>query len=206
MPFANNVAFCCLALDEAHLHPGGSVRVDDELQVSAARPVDLDETWVRWLGTIQARAFRGSGLVLTAQRPIPRFEVVVPDELEQRVRLLHLCLLLQGCAFAPGGLMVGGNTENGHLHVGPLGPFESYPRPEYRRFTRATAERVADAAALLPGAELIYGGGNAAFRPHRRLRLGFNSWIFGLRSFHVDHRLHWFVRAIEAFLRLPRHG
>ena len=111
MPFANNVAFCCLALDEAHLHPGGSVRVDDELQVSAAPPVDLDETWVRWLGTIKARAFRGSGLVLTAQRPIPRFEVVVPYELEQRVRLLHLCLLLQGCAFAPGGLMVGGNTR-----------------------------------------------------------------------------------------------
>jgi len=100
--------------------------------------------------------------------------------------------------------MVSGNTEHGRLHVGPLGPVEAHPRPEYRRVSRTTAERVAEAAVLLPGAELIYGGGDAIFRPYRRVRLGFNSWIFGLRSLHTDHRLHWFVRSLEAILKLPR--
>jgi hypothetical protein len=100
--------------------------------------------------------------------------------------------------------MVSGNMENGHLHVGPLGPVEVHPRPGYRRLCQTTAERVAEAAALLPGVELIYAGGDAIFRPYRRVRLGFNSWIFGLRSLYTDHRLHWFVRSLEAFLKLPR--
>jgi hypothetical protein len=204
MPFRDNAAFSCLALDDAYLHPGGTITVDGELQVSDSPPVDLDGTWVKWLGTIQADKFRESGLVITAQRTIPRFEVVIPGQLEQRVHLLHFCLLLQGCAFGGGGLMVSGNTENGHLDVGPLGPVEALPRPEYRRFSRTTAERIAEATALLPGAELIYSGGNAIFRPYRRVRLGFNSWIFGLRNFHTDHRLHWFVRSLEAILKLPR--
>jgi hypothetical protein len=204
MPFRDNVAFSCLALDDADLHAGGAIPVDRELQVSSSPPVDLDGAWVQWLGTIQADRFRDSGLVITAQRAIPPIGNVIPSQLEERVHLLHFCLLLQGCAFGGGGLMVSGNTQNGHLHVGPLGPVDSHPRPEYRRFSRTTAERVAEAAALLPGAESIYGGGNGIFRPYRRVRLGFNSWIFGLRSLHIDHRLHWFVRSLEAILKLPR--
>jgi hypothetical protein len=204
LPFRNNAAFSCLAIEGADLHPGGTIPVDGELQVSDSPPVDLDGAWEQWLGTIQAANFRESGLVITAQRDIPRLQAVVPSQLEHRAHLFHFCLLLQGCAYGGGGLMVSGNTENGHLHVGPLGPVEAHPRPEYRRFSRTTAERVAEGAALLPGAELIYGGGNAIFRPYRRVRLGFNSWIFGLRSLHTDHRLHWFVRSLEAILKLPR--
>lgn len=97
--------------------------------------------------------------------------------------------------------MVSGDIRNGHLHVGPLGPEDAYPRPHYRRFVRTTAELVQQAAALLPGAEAVYREGEI---PYRRLRLGFNSWIFGLRNHYVDHRLHWFVRSLEAVLRLPR--
>jgi len=206
MAFRDNVAFSCLALDDAHLHPDGAIDIDHELQVSDSPPVDLDGTWVTWLGTVQAEKFRESGLVITAQRAIPRLGAVDPSELEHRAHLLHFCLLLQGCAFGGRGLMVSGNTENGRLHVGPLGPVEAHPRPGYRRFSRTTAERVAEASALMPGAELIYGGGNAIFRPYLRIRLGFNSWIFGLRSLHTDHRLHWFVRSLEAILKLPRRG
>lgn len=204
MPFPNDIFFSCLALDEAYLHPDGTVEVDNELRVSAQPPVQLDEAWVTWLGTIQADKFRRGGLFITAQRRIPRIGALLPDDLEQKVRLFHFCLLLNGCAFSPGGLMVSGNTSQGHLHVGPLGPTDPHLRPHYRSFRRVTADRITEAATLLPGAELVYSGGGAPFRPYRRLRLGFNSWIFGLRSLHVDHRLHWFVRALEAILKLPR--
>ena len=100
--------------------------------------------------------------------------------------------------------MVSGSTRHGHLDVGTLGPAEAHFRPHYRKFTRATADRLAEAAALLPGVELVYSGGEGIFRPYRRVRLGLNSWIFGLRSLHSDHRLHWFVRSLEAILKFPR--
>src|SRR5580693_6131318 len=107
MPLGNNIFFSSLALDQAYLHPGGTVAVNNNIEVSAEPPVVLDDVWCRWLGTIQADKFRQSGLFITAQRPVPVVGAHVPGRLEQPVRLFHFCLLLQGCAFSPGGMMVG---------------------------------------------------------------------------------------------------
>jgi hypothetical protein len=189
VPLPNDILFSCLALDDAYLHPAGTIEAAEGLQISSTPPVELDDVWVRWLGTIQAEKFRRSGLFVTAQRRIPFFDERV-DELDLKARLFHCCLLLEGCAHSAGGLMVGGNTRHGQLHVGPLGAYDPHFRPHYRRFTRVTADRIVAAAAMLPSAEAIYADGEGPFRPYRRLRIGFNSWIFGQRSLHVDHRLH----------------
>ena len=205
MPFQDNIAFSCLALDGPYLRSAGDVTVEDEATVSGRIPVELDETWEKWLGTIQARKFRDSGLVVIAQRQVPPLENEghVIRQLDLKVRSVHYCLLLQGCAFSDGGLHVRGNTRNGNLHVGPLGPVDPYPKPPYRRFRQVTAERVAEAATLAPGCLVIY---SRADLQHRRVRRGFNSWIYGVGDTYADLRLNWFVRSLEAVMRLPRQG
>jgi len=206
MALREDVSFSCLALDEAYLYPGGTVAVSEETEVSAATPVALDEGWKTFLGSIQADKFERSGLFITTQRAIPRFGREAHTESQQTAHLFHYCLLLQGCAFSPSGQIVSGYNENGRVRLEQLGPIDGHPRPSYRRFTRVTADRIVEAGQLFQGVAPIYAGGDYPFRPYRRLRLGFNSWIFGLRSMHVDHRLHWFVRSLEAIMKLPRYG
>src|ERR1700721_4517104 len=64
MPFPDDIFFSCLGLDEAYLYPNGVARVNHEISVSAQPPVQLDEAWVRALGTIQAEKFGESGLFI----------------------------------------------------------------------------------------------------------------------------------------------
>jgi hypothetical protein len=108
MPFRPNALFSCLALDDAHLDREGTVAIDDEIQISSRPPVQLDATWEKWLGTIQAHKFRESGLVITGQRVLNRIEddeSRMRNQLNQKVHLFHFCLLLQGCAFGSGGIV-----------------------------------------------------------------------------------------------------
>src|SRR5690242_3708264 len=110
MPFPDNVMFCCLALDGPHLNHPDPVALADNLEVSAAAPVELDEFWQRQLGLIEAQKFRQSQLVITAQAHIEPLanEGRNQERMERTVRMLHYCLLLQGCAYTDGALMVSG--------------------------------------------------------------------------------------------------
>jgi hypothetical protein len=68
MPLPDNVDFCCLALVGPHLEVSGASTLLPGLTVSnSTAPVELDNTWKSWLGTIQADSFKRSSLVIMAQ-------------------------------------------------------------------------------------------------------------------------------------------
>lgn len=205
MPFPDNVAFCCYALNGPYLVSHEPVQVMDGLSVSRnPGPVDLDDTWIRWLGTLQAETFRESDLIITAQSvrrdAYSHLGAREISSLEDRVRLFHWALVLLGCGYNSAALMVAGNTYDGHLHVGPISlEWTSCPRPEYRRYRRITEDDLRQAALILVGLEEIYS--QVPSPNYRRLRKGFNSWIRGAQSQEGDQRLHSFVRAVEGVTR-----
>lgn len=166
-------------------------------------PLDLDDTWANWLGTLQAEAFKGSSLFITAQTQ-HRFagaDETARVNLERRVRLLHDALVLEGCGYNSGVLMIGGNTSGGYLHMGPVSPgLKPLYRPSFRTPKRISAPALERATAILTSLEHVYG--HAPGPLYRRIRKGFNLWIQGAEEgYEFSERLHFFVRAAEAIIR-----
>lgn len=202
MPFPDNVDFCCLALSGPRLEMQGTTNLAPGLSVSdSAANVDLD-FWAKWLGTLQADSFRRSSVVITAQRhgrdAGANYEA--RQMIERRVRLLHYALVLVGCGYNSGVLMVGGNTAGGHLHLGPISiGLAPCKQPQYRRTKRISAQDLRRAASMLVSLEHVYD--RAPARDYRRIRKGFNSWIQGVESQDPAQGLHSFVRSAEAIIR-----
>lgn len=96
--------------------------------------------------------------------------------------------------------LVGGNTSNGHLHIGPISVgLDPCVRPHYRAFRPVTVSELKSAAAVLVSLEHVYSCAPGV--DYRRIRKGFNSWIQGAESTDPAQRLHSFVRAAEAIIR-----
>jgi hypothetical protein len=203
MPLPDNIDFCCLALEGPHCDEPGAITLLPGLTVSdSPAPVELDSTWKSWLGKIQADSFERSSLVVMAQHfsPYAGSSASVRLNIERRTRLLHYALILGGCGYNSDVLMVGGNTSNGHLHLGPithgLTPCHC---PQYRKYKRVSKSQLKRAASILVSLEHVYD--HAPGFDYRRIRKGFNSWIEGVESTDPAKGLHSFVRASEAILR-----
>lgn len=203
MSFGDYTDFCCLALGGPSLEVDGTHSLLPGLTVSNSVMLDLDETWVRWLGTVQADAFRDSSLFILAERQhvFAGGEAGVRLRIEQRARLLHDALVLKGCGYNHSVLMIGGTVRaEGNLHMGPItqGLNPSF-RPNSRVARKISNADLADAATMLTSLEHIYQF--APDRPYRRLRKGFNLWHQGARETDLNERLHFFLRAVEAIIR-----
>lgn len=203
MPFPANIDFCCLALNGPRLEVQGRTTVLPDLYVNdSTTDIDLD-FWAEWLGSLQTRTFRQSSLVITAEH-YDRYEAGANYEarvrIERRVRLFHFALVLSGCGYNSSALMVGGNTANGHLHLGPIQVgLTPCKHPHYRRPKRITTRELRRAAAILVSLEHAYG--HVPGPDYRRIRKGFNSWIQGVETEDPAQGLHSFVRAAEAIIR-----
>src|SRR6267142_1424047 len=123
MPLPDNIEFCCLALDGPSIDVEGVEVLLPGLTVSnSTAPIELDAVWEHWLGTIQAESFKESSLVIRAEQRSSDSGASEPVglKLEQRVRLFHYALILEGCGYNSSALMVGGNISKGSLHIGPV--------------------------------------------------------------------------------------
>jgi hypothetical protein len=203
VPFSEYTDFCCLALSGPTLEAAGTHSLMPGLTVSDSVILDLDETWVKWLGSLQADAFRGSSLFILAERQhiFAGGDAGVRQAIERRARLLHNALVLRGCGYNHSMLMVGGSVGGGgSLHIGPIthGLTPSF-RPNFRFPRKITFEDLANATEMLISLEHIYHFVPA--RPYRRLRKGFNLWHQGARETDLNERLHLFLRAVEAVIR-----
>jgi hypothetical protein len=164
---------------------------------------ELEPHWVEWLGTLQAESFKKSTLFITAVRTQPNVVWSGPahEFLDRRVRLLHHALVLLGCGYNNGVLMVGGNTAGGGLHIGPvrsgLTPcFRSY----YRKYRKIELQDLDRSATILTNLEHIFG--HAPNPVFKRLRKGFKVWIRGAEEpEEYSERVHSYVRATEAILK-----
>lgn len=120
--FPPRTTFGCRALGGPSLGQAEPVKLSPFLAVHPHPPVDLDDTWTKWLGTIQADSFGRSKLVIVAQFTNPLvFASDALPRVQTLLQVLHNGLLLQGFGYCSGGLEVCGNTDYG-LHIGPLGP------------------------------------------------------------------------------------
>jgi hypothetical protein len=203
MSLPDNVDFCCLALAGPRLEvPGASMLLPGLTVGDSTAPIDLDNTWKTWLGTIQADSFERSSLVIIAQHYSSDAGASEPVRLniERRTRLLHYALILGGCGYNSSVLMVGGNTSNGHLHIGPITHgLTPCQHPQYRKYKRVSNSQLKRAAAILVSLEHVYD--HQPGFDYRRIRKGFNSWIQGVESTDPAQALHSFVRAAEAIIR-----
>jgi hypothetical protein len=197
--------FCCLALKGPRLRIKQEQSVLPGLTVSPSQEAfELEQHWVEWLGTIQAKSFRESSLFITAfldSHPHTE-EPPTHQSLDDRVRLFHHALVLLGCGHNNEVLMVGGEKHRGgSLHIGPVRPgLTPCFRPYYRNWRTIEASDLERAAVILGNLELIYS--HAPGRLHRRLRKGFNVWIRGAQEGEEwIERLHSFVRSTEAVLK-----
>jgi hypothetical protein len=202
MSHSDNVDFCYLALTGPHLDVKQTCLLPGLTFSDSTSPIELDDFWERQLGRIQIDSFKQSSLVIKSEQRRVAFEAPgsIVSQLEQKVRLFHYALVLGGCGYNYGALMVGGNTTNGHLHIGPISVgLDPCSRPGYREFRPISVDELKRASAVLVSLEYVYG--HAPGTDYRRIRKGFNSWIQGAESADPAQRLHSFVRASEAIIR-----
>ena len=122
MAFLGDSDFCCLALKGPILQLKQEHALLHGLTVSNAQNgFELEPHWVEWLGTLQVESFEKSTLFITAVRAQSNVGWSEPahEFLDRRVRLFHHALVLLGCGYNDGVLLVGGNTAGGCLHIGP---------------------------------------------------------------------------------------
>jgi hypothetical protein len=193
---------CALALSYTRKAPQSVVKAGNGITVRNTPPVELDSTWQKWLGEIQARQFSNSEFIIVVSSQLGRFagqEGVIREATEKRAQLIHLCLLLWGIGYTGPMLKVCCNKRSSHLHIGPIQQQFALPRPEYRRVPAPTVDIIKDAVQLA----------DKALRTHHkdyadRVRRGFRSIVLGWQSQHTDERLHNFIRAIEAIVKPGR--
>jgi hypothetical protein len=162
-------------------------------------PVELDDTWQKWLGEIQARQYQNSKFIIVVNSQLGRFaneEGIIRETAEKRAQLIHLCLLLLGTGYTGPVLKVCGNKRGSYLHIGPIQQQYALPLPAYRRPAHPTVEVVTKAVKLAKQAERTYHKDYAD-----RVRRGFKSIVLGWQSTYPDERLHNFIRAVEAIVK-----
>lgn len=193
---------CALALTKRTRSPEAVFNAGHGVSISESPPVELDDTWTKWLGTLQTRQFNESKFIIVVRSRLGSFandEGTTREIVERRAQLVHLCMLLSGVGYTGGMLKVCGHKRNGYLHVGPIQQLPALPFPGYRRHTRATIDTLTTAVRLAVRAERTYSSSYAD-----RIRRGFKSIVLGWQSTFVDERLHYFVRAVEAVTKPGR--
>ncbi len=203
MPIPNDVIFACLALDGPFLvHGAGDVIVSNPVSVHRAVPVQLDNTWLDWLGSVLVGQLQQCQFaVLSTQPYTARNQGRAEEERRDILYKFHYGLLLQGMAYSHGGLVITGATPNGQLAVESVSIPPPHPFLDYRRAGQISRAIIDRASALVPIIRGMYG------RPHRyiRLRRGLVAWLQGIHSLSADDRLHNFIRAIEAITKPDRY-
>jgi hypothetical protein len=111
MPIPPDMSFACFALDGPLVRERGLLpfQASDVLEVHSAFPVELDDMWRSWLGSIQARKFDTGQFFVLFLRPIAHRETFENDAL-QVLRYYHYALLLQGAGYSRESLLIMGRT------------------------------------------------------------------------------------------------
>jgi len=198
MPFADNITFACLALDGPVYRGPAPAALNASMSVYPDPPVELDDVWTRWLGTIQAGTLQRSAFFIVGQWP-GGAAMQDSETGTVAVECAHRALLLQGFAYCSGGLLISGNTEHG-LHVGPISTYLGHPSISLRRMRTPTNEDFAMAGTVAHAITSLY---SYKYR-FMRIRRGFYAWFNGVRESSPGFRLHFFIRAIEALTQAPR--
>ena len=161
---------------------------------------DLEECWIKSLGTLQAEQFSESNLFLFVS---PYDEATSEDKLV-RFATSHLYgLLLQGRGYSERGLILAGLNTHENMSVNSVFPLHSYYEPNEFLIEPIDARSLETSVLIAKNIETIYV--NEGGQDYLRLRKGFDSFLNGIKELQSHARLHQFVRSIEAIVK-PKVG
>jgi hypothetical protein len=193
--------FSAIAFDDCMAVKLSSASVDlaPGLRAFKAAPFELPQQWKEWLGTLQAGHFAKSNLVLMVDRPSS-----TPTDLDQETRdrerelsAFVFALMMSGVPDYRETIWFSGANVDGEISVRGLRRLDVFYR------TPGQLRPVLDDASMITTAKL----GTKILdlfrsQDYRRVRVGFNKLIEGLKSPQPRDRLHEFVRSIDGLMAL----
>gem|GEM_PF-3508125 len=177
------------------------LRFDGQLWAISRAPFDIDQGWQKWLG-LRADTFRDSNLFLLATAPSQTPAVLDAEHqaLERSVRLLYVALTVIGLRPSQAGLIIQG------VRLPEPRGFEIQSVSETSRiFGLARRPSVSlDERSFVTAAQMATSIEKLNAREERpRLLKGLRSLVSGLETNYGEERLHAFVRALDAVVKLP---
>jgi hypothetical protein len=156
------------------------------------------------IGADYAEAFKKANLVLVASRPSATPGVMDAELqlLERRAYMLLYAVFMSGVPnFWPGVLTMGSRRGTEAPWANRIALINDLYRHGHALPSRVTAHRLAEADTAVLGFIDVFEGGN---RDYARLRRGVNALVDAWKQRSVLDRLHAFVRALDALLKLER--
>lgn len=200
-----NNKFAVIALPHV-LNVSGQVlfplRFDGQLWALSHLPFEIDDGWRRWLG-LRADTFGDSNLFLLATAPSQSPAGMDNEDkaLERAARFLYIALGIQGLHTDHAGLII-----QGARLPEPRG-FDVQSISDTSRIFRLKGIPSVpfSASSLVRAAQMAANIGKLVDRKKQpRLLKGLRSLISGLATEHGEERLHAFVRALDAVVKLPK--
>lgn len=206
--------FACLSLKNVFCkYQGAPIHLPNGLSVHIRPPNSIDHHWLgvletinlQQLGTINYQQLINSNLLIIATAPSAKPEILNNENevLVRKACYLFHAILMHGVPLHEEGLVISGANVNGHMAVHSL---QSLPTYYYRNevlsldnpydFDEKVIGNAGEVASGLISVEAESGS-------FHRLKRGIDAWIRGVRERNNYHRLHQFVRAIEALVK-PR--
>lgn len=200
MPFEikNADKYACIALENS----GTVAELVDPIDLGDgcwalfAPPFPLDDTWRKWLGSLQSQDFERSNLFLFAIAPskTPQVMDAENEALSEKVLALFYGLFLHDVPFYEGGLALSGANVEGRIDVRRVNKLESFYRPPGVRRAPIDEPWLRSAHIAAIGIQSVH----AVKGQCERLRRGFHAWLRALMEYYGDEKLHQSVRAVEA--------
>jgi hypothetical protein len=178
------------------------------LSVLASLPTEVDDFWVKTIGTLNAKDISESNFILFAHSD----DVDITEKDLERFLFNHYFgLLIQGFGYTNQGFNLSGVSNNSLLHVNSISSEFTFKRPPKVLYEAYTINKTSLEKSILLAESINKIFQNETYLTNKnylRLRKGFNAFIDGLRVSEVNNlykRLPFFVKAIEAIFK-PKIG
>jgi hypothetical protein len=204
MPFeiARNYKFACLAIQNASVAAdlAGQIQLAPDLWCVDRLPFAVGDFWINHLGEGRIEQIRRSNILIFCVAPTQRPQVLDGENeaFMQRVQRIFYALLMQLVFHHDGIEMFSGARVDENPEIRQITDLRDHYRPPQVRVGRISRVHLLRAAGAEGGIqEYLRRTGGAD-----RLWHGFHALQRGFMEYYGDERLHQFVRAVEAILRL----
>jgi len=199
IPFTGKDKFAILAIQELYtnLPSKWTCKLPDGTLAYTEFPLNLEEEWTRWLGTLRIDVLKKSNLILVRTQP-SETAGIFDDELKSIFKHLHELfhiLQISGVLHYEKADLLAGHFLDGRSMVqqfSEVGPFyatiDSEPIP-------VDLEKLEESCQVRPMFSAIWSGDD-----FRRLKYGLSAYFHGLCADAVLLRIHQFVRSLDGLV------
>lgn len=193
--------FAFVALDNAGVarEMQGEIQLGPGICIAFGAPLDLQDHWREWLGSLQVEQLGRSNLTILATAASNNVRILDAENQSLRERALSVfyALSLVDVYYQDGGLIVGGANVDGEISIRQVSKLEPFYLPKSVLPHRINPPWLQDAYATAMGMLATHTPGHS----HQRLRRGFRAWVSAMQEYNGEDRVHQFVRAVEALIK-----